>query len=75
MASSYTYRWGGDYAVVLGAHSSPEGTGVLAKPGKEFTTTEPFDHPDAIPQDGSKKPKSEVAAPESTDLVAEETAK
>lgn len=61
---AHTYKWTGEYAVVIGDHQTPEGSGVLAVPGEEFTTVEELDL-DAIPQavpvvGGKPKPASKV---------------
>jgi hypothetical protein len=60
---TYTYRWTGDEAVIIGGHTTPEGSGVLAEPGQNFSTIEPFDHPQARPvvdkkQKGEHKPET-----------------
>jgi hypothetical protein len=64
--STYTYRWAGDYPVVV-HRTSPEGTGITAYPGHEFTTTEPFEHKDAIPVEGASRVQTILeSAPEPT---------
>ena len=59
MAKTYRYRWTSDHAAVIDGYTTPDGEGVLAEPGREFTTTEPLDHQFARPVDKSGKAKTE----------------
>lgn len=57
MAKVHTYKWTGEYAVVIADHTTPEGSGVLAVPGEEFSTIEEIDTeaiPQAVPVAGGK---------------------
>lgn len=61
----YEYHWIGDYAAVIDGYSTPEGSGVLAKPFEHFKTTAPLDHPLARPvQDEGEQPQED--GPEAT---------
>ena len=71
MAKSHTYKWAGEYPAILSTHSTPDGSGVRVEPGQEFTTSEPFEHPFALPATSSKSSKTEESA---HPVVAEETA-
>lgn len=55
----YTYRWVYDYPAVINDRTTPTGEGVLAVPGKNFQTTEPVDHPYAVPRDKPEEDEGE----------------
>lgn len=51
----YEYKWTGGTGVIVAGHTTPEGTGVKAEPGKKFRTIAPIDHPLAAPVSKSAK--------------------
>lgn len=67
---AHTYKWTGEYAVVIGDHQTPEGSGVLAVPGEEFSTVDELDLeqiPQAVPVVGGK-PKAASKVKESSQV-------
>jgi hypothetical protein len=62
---SYRYRWTGETSVILGGHSTPEGSGVTVFPGEEFETVEEVSNPLAkqVRARGDKESKAEKADP------------
>jgi hypothetical protein len=67
---TYTYRWTSDWPAVIADHTTPEGTGVDAVPGREFSTIAPVDSPFARPVNATAKKAAKAvkaAAPEADD--------
>lgn len=67
---THTYKWTGEYPVVISDHQTPEGAGVLAVPGEEFTTVEEIDLeqiPQAVPVVGGR-PKATSKVKESSQV-------
>lgn len=59
----YTYRWTSDWPAVIAGHTTPEGTGVDAFPGQNFSTIAPVDSPFAKPANAAaKKAAKDLAA-------------
>ena len=48
MPSSYTYTWGGETETYLVDFKSPDGSIPHLVPGRQFTTTEPVNIPEAL---------------------------
>jgi hypothetical protein len=65
-ATTYRYRWMGEWPVVLTGHQRPDGRTIEVDPGEEFESITQIDHPLVVEVDAKKDTKSESdpAAPE-----------